>query len=236
MTTYVDHVVEQIQHNLGFLVTQGHMSRADADSIIARLPSSDAQTTPIHNVAPSMPRSVPVPPAPVSAGTVRAKATWAYNENGQVSNPHVLKHECCAHCELKDPDDLSFKTGDIVEIVEETNADWWTGRINGKEGLFPSNHVEILPAGAAPPTAPRRVLAPPPSYSTPAVALQSTPQVTAPQGKTPYRAFGAAHHGADKPPPSGAGAVNSVGLQEADGQDKKKSKYGKYGNTVSRIL
>lgn len=36
----------------------------------------------------------------------------------------------------------------------------------------------------------------------------------------------------DKPPPAGAGAVNSVGLQEAPGTEEKKSKYGKFGNTV----
>ena len=88
MATYVDHIVEQIQHNLGFLVSQGHLSRADADSIIARLPSSDSQATPVQTVAPPVPRAVPAPPAPTpaSAGVVRAKATWAYNENGQVCN------------------------------------------------------------------------------------------------------------------------------------------------------
>lgn len=119
----------------------------------------------------------------------------------------------------QDPNDLSFKTGDIIEIVEETNADWWTGRLNGKQGLFPSNHVEKLTDAVSQPTT-RRVVAPPPSS-----LYQS-------ESKTPYRAFGAAHHGSDKPPPPGTGAVNSVGLQEADGQDKKKSKFGKYGNTV----
>jgi hypothetical protein len=29
------------------------------------------------------------------------------------------------------------------------------------------------------------------------------------------------------------GGVNSVGLQEDPGQEKKKGKFGKYGNTVS---
>jgi hypothetical protein len=47
----------------------------------------------------------------------------------------------------------------------------------------------------------------------------------------PYRPFGAALHGMDNPPATGTG-VNSVGLQEASGQAEKKSKYGKYGNTV----
>ena len=39
--------------------------------------------------------------------------------------------------------DLSFKTGDQIEIVERSaNAeDWWTGRLNGVQGVFPGNYV-----------------------------------------------------------------------------------------------
>lgn len=115
-------------------------------------------------------------------------------------------------------------------MIEETNADWWTGRFNGKQGLFPSNHVEKISSAAAlaAPAAPRRtVLAPPPSYDS------SPPQAGA-GGKRPYKAFGAAYHGMDQPPPapSSAGPVNSVGLQQAD-QSKEKSKYGKLGNTMA---
>jgi lipid-binding SYLF domain-containing protein len=35
--------------------------------------------------------------------------------------------------------DLSFKKGDIITIVKKTEneTDWWTGRIGGKEGIFP---------------------------------------------------------------------------------------------------
>lgn len=52
--------------------------------------------------------------------------------------------------------------------------------------------------------------------------------------RKPYKAFGAALHGIDVPPPA-TGATNSVGLQEAPGQEQKKSKYSKYGNTVSTV-
>lgn len=41
-------------------------------------------------------------------------------------------------------DDLTFRSGDIIQIVKEENADWWVGRLNGREGMFPSNHVEKL--------------------------------------------------------------------------------------------
>jgi len=40
--------------------------------------------------------------------------------------------------------DLSFNVGDRIEIVKRTQTaeDWWTGRINGREGVFPGNYVQ----------------------------------------------------------------------------------------------
>ena len=29
-------------------------------------------------------------------------------------------------------------------MIEETNTDWWKGRVDGREGLFPSTYVEKL--------------------------------------------------------------------------------------------
>ncbi|KAF2772381.1 DUF500-domain-containing protein [Teratosphaeria nubilosa] len=44
------------------------------------------------------------------------------------------------------PGDLGFKKGDIITIVKrtESEADWWTGRIGAREGIFPSNYVEVV--------------------------------------------------------------------------------------------
>ena len=41
----------------------------------------------------------------------------------------------------------------------------------------------------------------------------------------------AAHHGADASSPS-VSTVNSVGLQQAPGQEEKKNKFGQYKSTV----
>uniref|UniRef100_A0A0W0F9Y5 BAR-domain-containing protein n=1 Tax=Moniliophthora roreri TaxID=221103 RepID=A0A0W0F9Y5_MONRR len=40
--------------------------------------------------------------------------------------------------------DLSFNVGDRIEIVEKTASaeDWWTGRLNGQQGVFPGNYVQ----------------------------------------------------------------------------------------------
>ncbi|ORY57307.1 BAR domain-containing protein [Pseudomassariella vexata] len=41
--------------------------------------------------------------------------------------------------------DLSFRVGDAIEIVTRTQNDneWWTGRLNGKQGQFPGNYVKL---------------------------------------------------------------------------------------------
>ncbi|WFC94630.1 BAR adaptor protein Hob1 [Malassezia brasiliensis] len=39
--------------------------------------------------------------------------------------------------------DLTFKAGDQIEVVQRTPSteDWWTGRLNGVQGVFPGNYV-----------------------------------------------------------------------------------------------
>ena len=84
--SYINHIVEQIQHNVGFLVAQGHMSQQDADAIHARLPDSRAIGAPVEvRKEAVVKRVVPIPPLSRPSSGVQAEAIWAYNENGQVS-------------------------------------------------------------------------------------------------------------------------------------------------------
>jgi hypothetical protein len=44
--------------------------------------------------------------------------------------------------EAEEEDELNFKAGDAVEVVEKLEGGWWRGSCRGKEGLFPSNYVQ----------------------------------------------------------------------------------------------
>lgn len=44
-----------------------------------------------------------------------------------------------------DEDTLSFKKDDIITIVEEINADWLRGCLNGRAGIIPTNYVKRIP-------------------------------------------------------------------------------------------
>ncbi|NXD65455.1 SH319 protein, partial [Eolophus roseicapillus] len=40
-------------------------------------------------------------------------------------------------------DDLSFKKGDYIQILEQVDPEWYRGRLNEKEGIFPAVFVQI---------------------------------------------------------------------------------------------
>lgn len=44
----------------------------------------------------------------------------------------------------QDTDEISFDVNDVFDLVKEDPSGWWTGRIHGREGLFPGNYVEKI--------------------------------------------------------------------------------------------
>ncbi|KAJ7242759.1 hypothetical protein B0H12DRAFT_1131941 [Mycena haematopus] len=131
------HIISQTRQNVDFLISQRQISAADGREILAKLPTApvtsmaalEQQTRNLLITPPSSgPPSYPQTP---DAQNVRVKALWDFNEEDEQS--------------------LSFRAGDTIEIIEETNADWWTGRLNGREGVFPANYVEKLPPPAPSP-------------------------------------------------------------------------------------
>ncbi|KAJ3327002.1 Rho GTPase-activating protein 27 [Blyttiomyces sp. JEL0837] len=47
--------------------------------------------------------------------------------------------------------EISFRAGDVIDVLELCNDDWYEGRINGTVGYFPANRIEILPEEDAKP-------------------------------------------------------------------------------------
>jgi len=41
-------------------------------------------------------------------------------------------------------DELSFKAGTEIAVLNEVLDDWWMGEVDGQTGLFPTSYVEIL--------------------------------------------------------------------------------------------
>ncbi|XP_069641246.1 SH3 domain-containing protein 19 isoform X4 [Haliaeetus albicilla] len=47
-------------------------------------------------------------------------------------------------------DDLSFKKGDYIQILEQVDSEWYRGRLNEKEGIFPAVFVQTCSARVEP--------------------------------------------------------------------------------------
>uniref|UniRef100_A0A674JSW8 Intersectin-1 n=1 Tax=Terrapene triunguis TaxID=2587831 RepID=A0A674JSW8_9SAUR len=40
-------------------------------------------------------------------------------------------------------DELAFNKGQIINVLNKDDSDWWKGEVNGQVGLFPSNYVKL---------------------------------------------------------------------------------------------
>ncbi|KAG5637029.1 hypothetical protein H0H81_006024 [Sphagnurus paluster] len=138
-------------------------------------------------------------------------------------------------------------SSDIIDIVSENNPEWWTGRLNGRQGIFPSNYVERLPPPQGPPPGPQgpapvsygekpypppgtpggytpSYYSPPPGYPPPNV-YQGPPPPQGPQGYAPYGG----------PPPPGPPAQQPVQTAPPQPQSEPPKQGGlgsSLGNTV----
>ncbi|CAO3688906.1 unnamed protein product [Umbelopsis ramanniana] len=67
------------------------------------------------------------PPPPPTRGPKVTTAMALYDFNGEQA------------------DDLSFRQGDVITIVEKSDSqnDWWTGKVGGRQGIFPANYVQL---------------------------------------------------------------------------------------------
>uniref|UniRef100_A0A671PF64 Osteoclast-stimulating factor 1 n=1 Tax=Sinocyclocheilus anshuiensis TaxID=1608454 RepID=A0A671PF64_9TELE len=55
--------------------------------------------------------------------------------------PQVPQCKALYAYDAQDTDELSFNADDIIDISKEDASGWWTGRLRGKQGLFPNNYV-----------------------------------------------------------------------------------------------
>ncbi|KAI0461142.1 hypothetical protein LJB42_001157 [Komagataella kurtzmanii] len=75
------------------------------------------------SVVPSNKKPVPPPPAPRSQSPKRKIVVAEYDYDAAEDN------------------ELTFKEGDKIEVLDQPDDDWWLGQVGGQKGLFPSNYV-----------------------------------------------------------------------------------------------
>ena len=71
----------------------------------------------------------PASQAPVSSGTTAAT---------------ISRVRALFDFQATDADELTFRKGDIIAVLESVYKDWWKGLLRGQTGIFPLNYVEKL--------------------------------------------------------------------------------------------
>uniref|UniRef100_A0AAQ4RM51 Osteoclast-stimulating factor 1 n=1 Tax=Gasterosteus aculeatus aculeatus TaxID=481459 RepID=A0AAQ4RM51_GASAC len=98
--------------------------------------------------------------APPKLGSQRAPRVPAHSQNNQgnldflnvpdqgmiTPQPQPKGPRCRAIYQYigQDTDEISFDVNDVFDLIKEDPSGWWTGRVQGKEGLFPGNYVEKI--------------------------------------------------------------------------------------------
>ncbi|KAF9237641.1 hypothetical protein BU15DRAFT_75837 [Melanogaster broomeanus] len=208
------HILSQTKQNVELLIAHNQISHVDGQEILSRLSSagnsSESSSTSIVALTQQIPR-LSMSPAPTAASAAPPK----------------------------DPNDLSFQAGEIIEIVSETNEDWWTGRNKaGNNGLFPATYVEKLLQHPPPNLTP--MFFPEPKSKTftdsRTGSVEQRYSSPAPPQQFPFSAPPQQY-----PPPSGApgyhpptGPPGPAALQPIPQQQPQKKRFGGLGQTMAQ--
>lgn len=60
----------------------------------------------------------------------------------RLQSPQVCFAQAQFDFSAQDPSQLSFRRGDIIEVVEHLDPHWWRGRFCGHVGFFPRSYVQ----------------------------------------------------------------------------------------------
>ncbi|KAG2211912.1 hypothetical protein INT47_004599 [Mucor saturninus] len=170
---FAQHVLSSIRNELNLLKSHNYIQPSAYDEILRLLPSNISkgnQSNHAHGAMPtntgmpnggmpgmpgmnvSSPANAPLPPPSYNSSENKLGTAEAlYDYTGDNMNT-----------------DLSFRRGDIIQLTELVNDDWWKGTLHGKNGIFPRSYVKkIKPAVSEkkPPPPPQRDSYPPPPPS-----------------------------------------------------------------------
>ncbi|KAF7527016.1 hypothetical protein G7054_g10586 [Neopestalotiopsis clavispora] len=126
-------------------ITYGEYADADQASASAPPPYS-AGTKPAFASATSPALKSPVSPGLAAAAAAKSKPPPPKPKPSHLSKaPGAETVTALYDYSAQAEGDLSFRAGDVITIVTRTNNEneWWTGKVNGKQGQFPGNYVRL---------------------------------------------------------------------------------------------
>ena len=147
--------------------TSGIDGHADVQAWIAENRTDKVPSAPVEYVPYKQQYSHPsssIASAPGSSSSARPVSQGSVASTPAVTAPiqtvkpqaQASKQTAIAQFDFAASDDteLSFHAGDVITVTKIDDSGWWEGSLNGKEGMFPGNYVELNEGGKAAARAP----------------------------------------------------------------------------------
>uniref|UniRef100_A0A673C9E6 Intersectin 2b n=1 Tax=Sphaeramia orbicularis TaxID=375764 RepID=A0A673C9E6_9TELE len=74
----------------------------------------------------------------------------AVDRSPPYKNNHVCQVIAIYDYTAANQDEMSFSKGQLINVLDKNNPDWWKGEMNGITGLFPTNYVKLTTADCDP--------------------------------------------------------------------------------------
>ncbi|CAM9533035.1 unnamed protein product [Lampetra fluviatilis] len=127
-------VPEEMDMGGGMPSTQTSLQQAtQPDALLASQPAAQQTTQPATN-----------PDAHLEGPPGTQPATRADSQPG---TGQMYQYVALSQYVPQDSGDLAIQPGDILSIVDDSNEEWWKGRIDDRVGFFPANFVQRVRPG-----------------------------------------------------------------------------------------
>ncbi|KAI8975605.1 hypothetical protein BDF20DRAFT_617873 [Mycotypha africana] len=160
---FAEHILKNIRAELDLLKRYNYIQPQSYNDILKLLPNG------VDSKANGMPSSSPYPRNNTSAGVMPVPSSDT-KDGGDTAPPSYQSAakelgsvEALYDYKGSDPNtDLTFCRGDIIQLQEMVNDDWWKGTLYGRTGIFPRNYVKRIEGHSsekkspAPPPTPAR--------------------------------------------------------------------------------
>lgn len=78
--------------------------------------------------------------SPVSSGLV---PRWKAETMPTPQKPSAVLVKALYDFTAEEDDELGFCAGDVIEVLDRSDASWWKGKLRGRSGLFPANYTML---------------------------------------------------------------------------------------------
>jgi hypothetical protein len=150
-SAFAQHIVSSIRKDLELLKTHNYLQPQAYNEILNLLPKDLSRNMQYSSMQPQVMNSPPPSsfggnmPSPAHSQTSNTSSLPPPPSYNNVNEKSLGTAEALYDFQGDNPStDLSMRRGDIIQLIEFVNNDWWKGTLNGKTGIFPSNYVKKI--------------------------------------------------------------------------------------------